>query len=164
MSAPRWNPHNRSARRSERGFVAGSDGLIFGVLIFVLGTLVVVNLWALIEARNVANSVARDYLRAYTEAPDPATAVQRGDRAAIAAAGAAHGDGWTWSIRGADPSSFGPCARASVTVEVKVAGIAVPVIRGLGERTVRVTRTELVDPYRGLTSGDAYQSEATPCG
>ena len=51
-----------------------------------------------------------------------------------------------------------------MTVEVKVAGIAVPVIRGLGERTVRVTRTELVDPYRGLTSGDAYQSEATPCG
>lgn len=152
-----------AARRDERGFVAGADGLIFGVAVFVLGSLVILNLWALIEARNTANSVAREYLRAYTEAPDADTAAVSASMAGDRAFDASSGDLWSYSVDAPSGSTFGPCAPATVTVQVRVPGIAVPVIRGVGAREIEVTRTELIDPYRGLTRGPSYERAGTPC-
>ena len=68
--------------RGDRGQVGGVEALPFGVLVFVVGVLLVVNLWAIVDAKVAATSAAREAARAYVEAADGAEA--EGD--AIAAA------------------------------------------------------------------------------
>ncbi len=46
----------RSATRRREAGVAGSEVLILSALIFVGGTLMLINLWAIIDARMIAGS------------------------------------------------------------------------------------------------------------
>ena len=55
--------HRPRVRRREQGFVAGGEVLPFGVLIFVLGTLLLVNAWAVIDAKFAVSSASREAAR-----------------------------------------------------------------------------------------------------
>src|SRR5690606_2186473 len=45
-------------RRGERGQVAGIEALPFGLLIFVAGTLLVVNIWGVVDTKFAADTAA----------------------------------------------------------------------------------------------------------
>ena len=140
--------------RGDAGFAGGGEVLPFGVLTFVVGTLLVANAWAAVDAKLAASSASREAARAYVEATDPAGAD-------AAAEGAARD---TLEGLGRDPSQvrvgievaggFARCARVVVEVVYPVPAVRLPWIGGLGAMEVRDRHTELVDPYRdGLPAG-----------
>lgn len=152
-----------STSRGERGAVAGLEGVLFAVLILVTGTLVVTNSWSVLQVRRSLDGAAREYIRGYTQAADPAAA-QRDGR--IALFDVLDGEGvraGSVSIDGPDPSVFGPCATATVTLSSTVPALRLPFIGRVASTTVRVTHTELVDAHREMTVGRSYDPEATAC-
>ena len=51
--------------RDDRGVVGGVEAIPFGLLLFVAGTLLVANAWAVIDAKMAATSAAREAARTY---------------------------------------------------------------------------------------------------
>jgi len=149
--------------RGERGAVAGLEGLLFGSLILLGGTVLIVNAWAVIDVRQSLDTAAREYLRAYSEAPAAATGAVDG---AIAVDDALDGrDALRRSLRivAPDPSRFGPCAEATVVLSVTVPSARIPFVGAFGSTEVRVRHSELIDAHREVTSGDAFDPADTPC-
>ncbi|MBO0732079.1 MAG: hypothetical protein J2P57_22655, partial [Acidimicrobiaceae bacterium] len=70
----RWSAAARPRRDSEEGFAGGAEGLLFGLLIFVAGTLLVANAWSVVETKLAADAAAREAARSYVGAPDARTA------------------------------------------------------------------------------------------
>ena len=143
--------------------VAGLDGLLFGSLILLGGTVLIVNAWSVIETRQALDGAAREYLRAYTEAPDPRSAVSDADAAARASL-AGGNRRLDVRIRPPDTATFGPCALASVELSADVAAARIPFVGEFGSTQVSVAHTEMIDAHREVTSGAAYDPAATPCG
>ena len=143
-------------RRDDRAFAGGVETIPFGILVFISFTLLVFNLWAVIDARMVAGSAAREYVRAYTEAADRADARRTG---AVAAATVmtAHGRNPAALRIDVPVEGFGPCERATVTVTMTVPAVRAPFVGSIGASTVSATSSELVDAYRsgGQVSTDA---------
>lgn len=138
-------------RRSERAQMAGIESIPFGILVFVAGTLLIVNAWATVTTRTTATSIAREYLRAYTNAPSQPEAIEAGDRAARAVA-AAH-DIDSTQLRIERPVIWEPCGVAVVAVTITVPEIRAPFLGGFGSTEVRVQHRDRLDPYRvGLGS------------
>ncbi|MFN8050553.1 MAG: hypothetical protein U0Q22_03885 [Acidimicrobiales bacterium] len=146
--------------RSERGQVAGVETIPFAILVFVAGLLLVVNVWAVIDTRAAVDTAARDYLRAYTGAPDAATARARGRTAAEASLGERGRSGRRTIV---DPTApFGPCRPATVRITVEVPAVRAPFIGSIGTTTVESTQTELVQPWGDATAADDDRIP-TPC-
>lgn len=138
--------------RDERGMVAGAEALMLGFLVFVLGTLLVANTWAVIDAKLAVTAAAREAARAYVEAPDAATAATSAQGAADAAL-TAHGRTGGAALR-VDGDAFGRCARVTVTAEYDVTLAAIPVLATSGRSlTVTGRHSEIVDPYRDAGPG-----------
>jgi len=148
----------RIGRFDERG-QAGVETIPFGILVFIGGVLLVVNVWSVVDARMTVDSAARDYLRAYTGAARASDARSAGATAAhetVAARG-----------RGAEPLAitaprevFGPCRSATVTVTLDVAAVRIPFLGTIGSTSVSATETELVAPF-GAAIGPA--TDGTVC-
>lgn len=154
-------------RLEERGVVAGLEGVMFGVLVLVVGAVVVVNAWAVLQARRTLDGAAREYLRAYTESDDPAGAAAAGrDALDSVLLGESRRGPRTPVVRveGPDPNRFGPCEEATVRLSTVVPAARLPFIGAFGSTTVVVTHTDLVDPHREIRVGPGYDAEATPCG
>lgn len=137
----------------ERGVVGGLEALPFGVLVFVVGTLIVVNAWAVVDAKMSVSSAAREAVRAYVEAPEGTdatvaarTAAQRTlqamGRTARAPAITVSGE----SVR---------CSRVTAEVAYRIPALRLPWVGGLGSFTARSTATEIVDPLRSGLTGEA---------
>jgi len=137
----------------EAGFVGGAEGLAFGVLVFVAGTLVVAGAWGAIDAKMATATAAREAARAFVEAPDAATAARR---AREAAAGAMAQDGRSLDrVRVRVDGTFERCARVTAEVAYRAPFIRVPGISGTGHGlTVTARHSEIVDPYRSGVSGE----------
>lgn len=146
--------------RDESGVIAGSEALIFGVLIFLGGSITVLNAWAVADAKMAVTSAAREGARAAVDAPAGTTGgpllvvVDSAARAALASQGkdAANLTG--------PPRVSGAVQRcASITVEVdySVQGIRGPWFGSFGGRSIEVTgrHTEVVDPFRSGLAGEA---------
>ena len=87
----RWRRTHR-ARGTESGQAAGIETIPFGILVFIGGLLLVVNVWAVVDTRAALDTAARDYLRAYTSSSTSALGRAAGREAALASMGArAHG-------------------------------------------------------------------------
>ena len=71
VAKARWRVA-RSGWRDDRGQVAGIEVLPFGFLVLVAGTLLVVNAWAVVDAKFAVDAAVREAARAYVEAPDEA--------------------------------------------------------------------------------------------
>lgn len=146
--------------RGEVGAVAGIEALAFGVLVFVMGTLLVANLWAAVDGRSAADGAARAAARAVvTSAPDadlPTVA-----RSAALDALTAHG---VPADRLTEVRLAGALVRCGV-VEVTVAHrVPLVVLPRVGARraavTVRATHAAVVDPYASGLPATA----GVPCG
>ncbi len=141
--------------RGEAGFAGGGEVLPFGVLTFVVGTLLVANAWAVVDAKLAASTAAREAVRAYVESPDPTTADAAARQAATAALGGLGRDPSRLDLVISAPAGFARCARVVVEVTYAVPTVSLPWIGGFGgPLTVHDRHSELVDPYRdGLAPG-----------
>lgn len=146
----------RARLRDDRGAVAGIEVLPFGFLILVAGTLLVVNAWAVVDAKFAVDAAAREATRAYVEAPDAASALDAAHRRAMEAL-SAHGRDDVDRVRLElnTPEGHGRCRRVLVTVVYRVPALTIPFVGGFGGSIDSTsTHTEVVDPYRdGLPEG-----------
>ncbi len=147
----------------DAGFVAGAEALAFGVLVFVFGTLVILNAWRLVDARFASSAAAREAVRASIDAPVGTAAPELRDLAHAAAVGAvrAHGyEGVRLSIEPIGPLEQIRCAPVRIRATVTVQVTSLPLWRHRTRYDVASVHEELIDPYRtGLpTDGEL------PCG
>jgi putative hemolysin len=155
----------RTPRGGDAGQVAGIEAIPFGILIFVVGALLIANIWAVIDAKSAVDAAAREATRHYVESqvdgattPDAADAVQAG-LAALEARGRDPSQA-TVELTALDgvggQSGFTRCARATFTAEYQVPALTIPWIGGFGDGfTVTSRHSELVDPFRGGVPGSA---------
>jgi hypothetical protein len=125
--------------------------MLFGVLIFVFGVLLLFNAWAVVDAKMGATSAARESVREYVESSgDLALALDSGRRAFE-------------SSTGLDPTAidftvegvFERCSRVTVTASYQVPAIRLP-FGGWGNGfNVAASHSEIVDPFRSGLEGAA---------
>jgi hypothetical protein len=144
---------------SERGAVGGFEVLPFGLLVFVAGTLLLTNAWAVIDGTLAASAAAREATRAFVESTTDA------ERAALTAARE------TIEGHGRDPDrsevtwDVGPdhrrCAVNTIVVRYRVPTLTVPFIGAFGSGVIETSgrHTEIVDPYRGGLTLDGFDPE-----
>lgn len=138
---------------SEDGVVGGVEALPFGVLVFVVGTLIIVNAWGVVDAKMTVASAAREAVRAYVESPPGTNAESR-------ARAAAYGTMTAMGRTARSPSvsltgDLARCTRVTATVAYRIPALRLPWVGGMGAFTARSTASELVDPLRSGLTGEA---------
>lgn len=148
---------------NERGFVGGFEVLPFGLLVFIAGSLLITNAWAVLDGKVAASAAAREAVRAYVEAPTGEVAT---DDAISAAMEAIRGHGRdpgraevAWSV-GPD---FERCALNTIVVRYRVPTLTVPFVGAFGSGFIETSarHSEIVDPYRTGLALDRPDGE--PC-
>ena len=139
--------------RGDDGFVGGSEGILFGIVVFVFGTLVLFNAWAVIDTKMAVSSAARETARTLVEGDgsiDPAVAAGRQAFSATSRFDAAQ-------LGAPDISGeFRRCGRIEVTYDYSVPAISLPGGFGWGDGfDVSATHSEIVDPFRSGLDGEA---------
>lgn len=148
--------------RDEGGFVGGFEVLPFGLLVFVAGSLLLANAWAVIDGTLAADAAAREAVRAYVEAPSAAVA----ERAAVEAAMATiegHGrDPERAAVRWEVGPDFARCAPNAIVVEYRVPTFTMPFLGSFGGGVIHTSgrHREVVDPYRGGLGVDGFDAES----
>jgi hypothetical protein len=136
----------------ERGVVGGAEVLPFGFLVFVVGTLLLVNAWGVIDGKMAAAAAAREAARAYVESPGSShgEALHRAERAAREAFDGHRVNVGSMTVRAVDGTTFVRCATATFEVSHAVPVLRLPWVGGLGGSAfvVRARHAEVVDPYR----------------
>lgn len=139
--------------RAEDGFVAGAEALLFGVLVFVFGTLLVLNGWAVIDTKFATSAAAREAVRAAVEAEVGADLAAVGDAAArttLTSHGRTAASATVVPLRAVQER----CAEVRFRVTVDVPMTIVPGFAGRPTVAVSSDYAEVVDPYRsGLPAG-----------
>ena len=142
----------------EHGAVGGIEVLPFAFLVFVAGTLLLADAWAVVQGKVAASAAAREATRAYVESGGPSGTAEDEAVAAARAAMEGHGgDPGRMHLEAVAPLSFERCARATFEVRYSVATVNVPWIGAFGGGFVTTTarHSEVVDPYRsGVPDGD----------
>lgn len=174
--APRWVA---DLHRKQDGLAAGAEALVFGVLVFVVGSIIVLNGWAVLDAHFAVNAAAREATRTIVEAGGVTRTPMVGASGSRVEAGAVHDvAAETMAGHGKDPSMLDDpgdfvvtlvddpwpgdtgtperCARVTVQVHYPVQGIRLPILGGW-QAPVRVEglHTELIDPLRSGLAGRA---------
>ena len=154
----------RHAAGDEQGQVGGIEGLIFGVLLFVVGALVVANAWGVIDAKMAAGAAAREAARTYVKAPAGSDALALAVTAGqdmLQSLGRHSADDRVELIKG----TFVRCTAVTFRVSVGVPLIVLPWLgrHGTGFHAV-ASHTEVVDPYRSGIPGDPLDKGAANCG
>ena len=151
--------------RDDAGQVGGVEGLVFGVLVFVLGTLVVANAWGVVDAKMAAGSAAREATRAFVES-DADTADAAFAEAELVARRTIEGYGRDPDklTIDAESASLRRCARVTLRVDYPVPLLRVPLLGSHGRGFTATGRhSEIVDPYRaGLDDRSACPAGLTP--
>jgi formate-dependent phosphoribosylglycinamide formyltransferase (GAR transformylase) len=140
----------------EAGFTAGLEALAFGVLVFVFGTLIVMNAWAVVDAKFATSAAAREAVRAVVQSERPdLTVTQLEARASAAARQAFAAHGYAVAPTLTDTTlRLSRCATVAVTVELEVAATVVPGLISPATYPVRSSYAEVVDPFRSGLEGD----------
>jgi hypothetical protein len=143
--------------RSDAGFIGGTEVLPFGILIFVAGTLMIMNLWAVLDTKMAVDGASREGARAVAESDGRPDADSKAEAAATASL-SAHNRTFNGTISIGYPEAndpWRPCAPATVMVEQRVPLINLPFLGAMGgpDVAVRSTHSELVDPYRSRATG-----------
>lgn len=147
----------RSRCEGDAGQVGGIEALPFGVLIFVLGSLLIANAWAVVDAKFATDAAARQAARTFVEGTDVDTAADDARDAGLAAI-AGHGrDPGRATVRAQGTLVLARCERATFEATYVVPALSLPLIGGYGRApfVVRSTHSELVDPFRSGLDGDA---------
>lgn len=140
----------------DRGQVGGIEVIPFGVLTFVLATLLLANAWGAVDAQLAVTSAARESVRAFVESPDESTATARAITAAATTV-AAHGRdpvNTSVELHYLDGTTWARCRRVTATVRHPMPALSIPVLGGFGHAfDVVSTQTEVIDPFRGGIEG-----------
>lgn len=150
----------RRSRRfaGERGQAGGMEVLPFGLLIFVGGALLIVNIWGVIDSKFAADAAARQAVRWVAETAGQQTsgsALRSGATRIATDTLADHGRTGRVTV-GVTPAdaAFVRCERIEVTVAISVPAIRLPFLGGYGDAfDVQATRGELIDPTRSGVDG-----------
>ncbi len=138
---------------ADAGFVGGFEGLLFGLLIFVVGTLLAIHAWAVVDTKAATEAAARQAARTYVEAASPAAAASEADQAAAAAL-AGYGRSGARARVQLTSGSFGRCHRITIEVSYPAPVLMLPWIGRVGTAEwVRADHSELVDPFRSGLPG-----------
>ena len=128
--------------------------LAFGVLVFIVGSLMILSAWQVVDAKFAAASAAREATRAYVESTEPSQARRRATQVALEAL-QSHGLS-TAHLRGVSlEGSLERCARVRTEVTYRVPALVLPWIDGIGTVDVRADHSEIVDPLRSGVDGEA---------
>jgi hypothetical protein len=141
----------------DAGQVGGIEALPFGLLLFVMGTLLIANAWAVVEAKFATDAAAREAARTFVEGNDTSGALAAAEDAARASI-AGHGrDPDRATVRALGAPALVRCERATFEVVYDVPALSLPLIGGYGTAPfhVRSAHSELVDPFRSGLTGDA---------
>lgn len=139
---------------SDRG-AAGAEVLPFAVLIFVFGTLLLVNAWGVIDAKFAVTSAAREAARTYAESDGGLDAEGSAERAAESAIDAYGRDVTKLDLEG-PRGALVRCGTVTYTATYPVPAIKIPVIGGFGHAfDVTSTHSTRVDQLRSGIPGDA---------
>lgn len=141
-------------RKGESGQLGGLEALVFGVMIFVLGTLVISNAWAVIDVKMQLAGAARQGVRAFIQAAPGSDPLGVATRAARAALGAEGGDPTRMIVSAT--GTLSRCDRVTITVRYRVPLITVPLLGGFSHGFTDSARdSQIVDPYRSGLPGEA---------
>jgi len=147
----------RRPAHPEAGQVAGIEILPLALLVFVVGSLLLVNAWAVVDAKLVASDAAAATTRAYAEVPAGLDSER-----AWAFAAATGQDAFAAAAVPADRTALRPrlepgplrCGRVVVEATVRVPRIVLPWIGGFGDGIeVHARHSRLVDPFRDGLDG-----------
>ena len=150
---------------NEDGQVGGVEGLVFGVLVFVLGTLIVANAWGVVDAKMAAGSAAREATRAFVESDASSSADAFVEAEVVARRTiAGYGRDPAKLVVVAEEGALARCARVTVRTEYPVPLISLPLFGAHGTGFTAVGRhSEIVDPYRaGLRDRGACPTGLAP--
>lgn len=141
--------------RNDDGFAGGVEALPFGFLVFVVGALLIVNAWAVVDAKLAVTAASREGVRVFVESDEGIAAASANSRASQALAAFGRSDGRESVGPVAAAGAFARCNRVSMEVSYDVPAITLPWIGGFGESiTVRSVHSEIIDPYRdGVPEG-----------
>lgn len=142
--------------RDDRGQFAGIEALPFGVLIFVVGSLLVVNAWAVLDAKTAVTAAARDAARTYVEAPPDHATAEALAVARARAVMAGHGrDPDRVVVDVVNPAgAYLRCTRVTATASYRLPAVRLPLIGGYGRGfEVRSAHSEVIDPWRDDVPG-----------
>lgn len=141
----------------DAGQVGGIEAIPFGVLIFVIGTLLIANAWAVVDAKFATDAAARQAARSFVEADDPGTALADAERSAREAISAHGRDPSRAEVAAVGAFDLSRCQRATFEVTYRVPALSLPLIGGYGRAPflVRSTHSEIVDPFRSGLAGQA---------
>lgn len=137
------------------GAIGGIEVLPFGFLTFISVTLLIANVWAVVDTRFAVAAAAREASRAYVEHDDPIAAEAAMRARGLETLGALGRGGDRVLI--ADPvlsGPFGRCARVTITITYQLPALAIPFIGGLGRlEPIAARSTALIDPFRDDVTG-----------
>lgn len=145
-------------RQGEHGYVAGAEALILGVLVFVFGTLLIVNGWRVVDAKFATNAAAREAVRAVIEAQPGATTEQLAVQARGSAAQALLAHGYDVEVLTLTPLTAvvaGRCDPVRYRAQLTVRSTIVPGLAGPGSFTVSSEHEEVMYPFRSGLPGEA---------
>ena len=141
----------------DAGQVGGIEALPFGLLIFVVGTLLIANAWAVVDAKFATDAAARQAVRTFVEGEDESTALREATEAGLRSI-AGHGrDPERASVAAVGTASLTRCERVTFEAEYEIPAVSLPFVGGYGPAPFRVrsTHSELVDPFRSGVPGSA---------
>ena len=137
-----------ASTRDESGYVAGIEAIPFGLLTFVVGTLLVANAWAVVDAKMAVSAAAREATRAYVEAAEESLALPRAESAAQSAIEGAGRDPAQLVLTQLE-GTFARCETVRFQASYQIPAIRVPWVGGFGDGfTATASHAEVVDPYR----------------
>jgi hypothetical protein len=153
---PGADPQTAAGR--DAGQVGGIEVLPLALLVFVVGTLLVANGWAVVDAKAAAGTAAREAARAFAETPagmSPSAAWTRAEARAFDAFAAAGKDPAAAEVdASAGGGSVERCARIVVETRYRVPALTVPWVGGLGQGiVVHARHSARVDPFRSGLDG-----------
>lgn len=153
---PRDRPTQVAGRgRGEDGFAGGFAGLLFGLLLFVAGTLLVAFAWALIDTKSATADAARQAARTYVEADSAVLAETSAEQAADAALAGFGRDPARARVQ-VTGDGFARCDRITISVSYPAPLFDLPFVGSVGRGSpVTSQHSELVDPLRSGLSGVA---------
>jgi hypothetical protein len=145
----------------ERGFVGGFEVLPFGLLIFVAGTLLLTNAWAVVDGTLAASAAAREAARTYVEAADLEEAELLAVEAAMSAIDGHGRDPVRAEVEWIVGPDFRRCALNTIVVRYRVPTLRVPFVGAFGAGFIETSgrHSEIVDPYRSGLSLDGFDAE-----
>ncbi|MEX2324275.1 MAG: hypothetical protein WD576_00865 [Nitriliruptoraceae bacterium] len=145
----------RTPAKHQDGFVAGAETLIFGVLVFVVGTIVALNAWLVVDAKFAVSAAARAAVRTAVEADLGDDLLAAATQAAEEAFGGYRSGAAELRVIPRSALALRRCQPISIDVEADVVPLLIPRIAGARTFTVSAHHREVVDPYRSrLPLGD----------